>query len=70
MRRHLRFIMESSVLTFTGMLGSYGITVVVMYNIHDPAKAAAVTVSICTVWSLVRGYFWRLWIARRQQHQE
>lgn len=65
MRRHLRFIMESSANTFSGMLGSYLITIVVMMHIHDPAKAAAFTVSICTVWSLIRGYFWRLWIASR-----
>lgn len=65
MRRHLRFFAESSVNTFSGMLGSYVITIVTMTYVHDPAKAAAITVSLCTVWSLIRGYFWRLWIARR-----
>lgn len=69
MRRHLRYLGESSVNTFSGMLGSYLITIVTMTYVHNPAKAAAITVSICTIWSLIRGYFWRLWISRRSSKE-
>lgn len=67
MRRLFRYFTESAVLTFTGIVGSYLITLAVMYRVRDPAKAAAITVTLCTIWSLVRGFVWRLWIARRSQ---
>lgn len=67
MRRYLRYFTESSVFTFTGMVGSYIITLVTMTYVRDPARCAAITVSLCTIWSLVRGFAWRVWIARRNQ---
>lgn len=42
--------------TAIGMLGSWFITLFVMSYLPDRLQAATVTVLLCTLWSLVRGY--------------
>lgn len=49
-------LIETLTSTFTGMIGSWLITMACLYNITDKTTAATVTVIGCTVWSLVRGY--------------
>lgn len=50
--------------TFVGMAGSYAITYVTFRLVQSIELASAVTVGMCTVWSLVRGYFIRRRFAR------
>jgi len=45
--------------TTIGFIGSWIITVLVLYSIEDKTIAATITVIICTVWSLLRGYYLR-----------
>lgn len=45
--------------TFIGMIGSWIITFSVISTIKTPSIAAATTVILCTIWSLVRGYYVR-----------
>jgi len=39
-----------------GMVGSFIITLAVMHTVEDRSLASALTVTLCTVWSLLRGY--------------
>ena len=61
-RRHSMIEVCSN--TFIGMIGSWIITYLVISTIHNPMVAAPVTVLLCTIWSLVRGYFVRRHFAR------
>lgn len=45
--------------TGVGMLGSWLITIAVLFSIEDKVLASITTVVLCTVWSLVRGYYIR-----------
>jgi len=47
--------------TVVGMIGSWLITMGCLYTIDDKVAAGSVTVALCTVWSLVRGYAVRRW---------
>ena len=47
---------EICVATFTGLVGSFLISLATMHLIDDRTIAAAVTTALCTVWSLARGY--------------
>lgn len=47
---------ETTVNTSVGLVGSWLITMVVIYTIDNKAVAGTLTVLLCTVWSLLRGY--------------
>lgn len=49
-------LIEVSVNTFTGLLGSWLITYIGITEIDDKATASVVIVAGCTVWSLLRGW--------------
>lgn len=42
--------------TFTGMLGSFCITMICLNIFTDPLAIAASTTVLCTLWSIGRGY--------------
>lgn len=42
--------------TFTGMAGSFAITMLCLKIFVDPFAIAASTTVLCTVWSIARGY--------------
>lgn len=42
--------------TFTGMAGSFAITMLCLQVFSDPFAIAASTTIFCTVWSIGRGY--------------
>lgn len=42
--------------TFIGMLGSWLIMMAVLYTIDNKVVVSVVTVVLCTIWSIVRGY--------------
>ena len=54
--------------TFTGFVGSWLITFWIVSLHMPPPVAATWTVSLCTVWSLVRGYAVRRYFATRVVH--
>lgn len=47
--------------TFVGLIGSWLITMACLYTIDSKVAAGTVTVALCTVWSLLRGYMVRRW---------
>lgn len=59
MQTRMQSIVEVVTNTLTGMLGSWCITFWVISHIDDNATASSVTVVLCTIWSLARGYFIR-----------
>jgi hypothetical protein len=42
--------------TFTGMAGSFAITLICLKIFTDPLAIAASTTVLCTLWSIGRGY--------------
>lgn len=54
---------QSMIETFSnvgiGIVGSLLITLAVMHVIQDRTLCSFITVTLCTVWSLVRGYYIR-----------
>lgn len=42
--------------TFIGMVGSYVITYVTFRTVNNVEGASAITVALCTIWSIARGY--------------
>lgn len=52
-------LIETCSNTFIGMVGSWLITLMCIRGITDPFSATTVTVLLCTIWSLVRGYWVR-----------
>lgn len=42
--------------TFTGMAGSFAITMICLKIFTDPLAIAASTTVLCTLWSIGRGY--------------
>lgn len=50
---------ETSTNTAIGIVGSWLITMGVLYAIDNKAIAGTITVLLCTVWSLIRGYMVR-----------
>lgn len=56
---HKMTMMEVASGTFVGFIGSWIITYFTLTYVHDRIIAPTVTVCLCTVWSLVRGYFVR-----------
>lgn len=69
MQSRRQSIIEICTSTFTGMLGSWIIIMIVSHNIPDLTQAATVNVVLCTIWSLVRGYMVRRHFNRRM-HRE
>ena len=51
--------------TFTGMLGSWLITITVLKLVPDLWLASVLTVVLCTIWSLVRNYAIRRYFNRK-----
>jgi steroid 5-alpha reductase family enzyme len=49
-------MIEVAVNTGVGVLGSWLITMVVLNYVENKPVAATLTVTLCTVWSLIRGY--------------
>lgn len=47
---------EVLVNTFSGLIGSWIITITTITYIHNPWLASMVTVVGCTLWSLLRGF--------------
>ena len=45
--------------TFIGMIGSWIITFLVLTYVQNKAIASGMVVGLCTVWSLIRGYYVR-----------
>lgn len=52
-------VIEVTSNTAIGFVGSWIITFLVMIYVADKAIAATTSVFLCTVWSLIRGYFVR-----------
>lgn len=52
-------LIETCSNTCIGMIGSWLITLMCISNFNDPLDATTITVILCTIWSLVRGYFVR-----------
>lgn len=52
--------------TFTGMLGSFAITMGCLSVFTSSFAIAASTTVLCTVWSIGRGYFIRRWFNKQQ----
>jgi len=56
---------ESGVNTFIGFFGSLGLTWAwLAFSPLGPAADATAITLLCTVWSLLRGYFVRRWFVR------
>lgn len=53
--------------TAIGFVGSWIITMACISEIKEPAVAATVSVVVCTVWSLLRGYTIRRHFNARQR---
>jgi len=53
--------------TGLGFIGSWIITFLVMLYVIDKAVAATTSVILCTIWSLIRGYFVRRHFASKEQ---
>lgn len=51
--------------TFTGMLGSFAITMICLKIFEQEVAIAASTTILCTVWSIVRGYTIRRYYNRK-----
>lgn len=54
--------------TFTGMAGSFLITMLCLQVFTAPVAIAASTTILCTVWSIGRGYTIRRWYNRKQEN--
>ena len=54
--------------TGVGMVGSWFIVMLVLHLVKDPVLASTLTVLLCTVWSLVRGFFVRRYFNRKHKH--
>lgn len=52
--------------TFTGMAGSFAITMLCLQLFSGQVAIAASTTILCTVWSIVRGYTIRRWFNKQQ----
>lgn len=61
-------LIETCSNTGIGMIGSWLITIAVLYTIEDKMVASVVTVVLCTIWSLIRGYFIRRHFNARSSH--
>lgn len=59
MQTRMQSFTEVIVNTFTGMIGSFIITYLCIHSIKDTLVSAITTVVLCTIWSLVRGWFIR-----------
>lgn len=51
--------------TFTGMLGSFAITMICLKIFEQEVAIAASTTILCTVWSIARGYTIRRYYNRK-----
>jgi uncharacterized membrane protein len=56
--------------TAIGIIGSWAITMAVLHQIDDRTLAGTVTVLLCTIWSLIRGYAIRRHFNGIQNEQE
>lgn len=62
-RRHSLYEVMTG--TSIGVVGSWIITWLTFKYVPTPATAATVSVALCTVWSLVRGYTIRRHFAKK-----
>lgn len=53
--------------TFTGMAGSFAITMLCLKVFTDPFAIAASTTILCTVWSILRGYSIRRYFNKQKE---
>lgn len=56
MQSRRQSMIETCTNTLTGMVGSLIITLIILHTVDDKTLASVLTVSLCTVWSIVRGY--------------
>jgi hypothetical protein len=56
---------ETGTNTAIGFVGSWIITMVVLYTVDNKTLAGTITVILCTIWSLVRGYSVRRYFNRK-----
>ena len=66
-------ILEVGTNTFTGLFGSWLITLYCITNIPTALQAATMATVVCTVWSLLRGYVIRRsfnWLIERYGYTE
>ena len=69
MQTRLQSFIEANVGTVVGFIGSFSIMLAVlrlMPGADDWTKTVVTTV-LCTVWSIVRGYYVRRYFARRHK---
>jgi hypothetical protein len=59
---------EVMVNTFTGMAGSFAITMLCLQVFNDPFAIAASTTVLCTVWSIGRGYTIRRYFNKQKEN--
>lgn len=52
-------ILEVATNTFTGLLGSWLITLYFISHTVNAVQTATIITVVCTIWSIVRGYFIR-----------
>lgn len=62
-------LIETCSNTGVGMLGSWLIMLAVLYTIDDKVIASAVTVVLCTIWSIARGYTIRRYFNNKATQQ-
>lgn len=53
--------------TFTGMAGSFAITMLCLQVFTGPVAIAASTTILCTVWSIFRGYTIRRYFNKQRE---
>lgn len=60
-------IKEVFVNTFTGMVGSFTITMLCLQVFTSPVVIAASTTILCTIWSIARGYTIRRYFNKQKE---
>ena len=59
---------ETLVNTFTGMAGSFMITMLCLQVFNNTVLIALSTTMLCTVWSIVRGYTVRRYFNKQKEN--
>jgi hypothetical protein len=65
-QNRLESFIEANTNTFIGLIGSWLITWGVMsWSTYPPMTTASIAAVLCTIWSLVRGYYIRRYFVRK-----
>lgn len=59
---------EVATSTTIGFFGSWLITIITLHVVDNKWWASTITVILCTIWSLIRGYQVRRFFNRRHNH--